>query len=211
MQHTSLCTRAMAVKQPTQDQVISFFCLLIILLSAFQNKKCSDHDRLFYKRIISVFWNSAALNAIREILFLGLFLKSGSGREKQSRCKLLGTAMFSWLGTLLQGFRKLCLKIETKSLYWRQQGLCSLSWLFWAFADAAFTYLVQLGGLLRNHLSGEGSGWIAFTLLADLQLLLPQKLEKHRNFSCLLKPSGSTSAREAVTAASQAELFWSFT
>lgn len=130
--------------------------------------------------------------------FPGLFLKGKLIR--QGKAELVKATLYCNVLMVVHTsprLRKLCLDLETltKNPYWRQLWLLHLSHLFLAFSDAAFLHLVQLEWLLRKHLSIRDP-----TSVAGLQLLLLRKLEKHRSFICLLKPSASTSGREAVTA-----------
>lgn len=156
-------------------------------------------DSLF-KMIICVSWNLLELEYQllwmqlgRYFFFPGLFLEGKliSKGEAELVQAALCCCVLMIVCTFLQGFGKLGLKLETltKSLYWR---VTSFSAVF-SISRFRFPKLGAVGRTPQNHLSVSSS-------VADFQLLLPQKLEKHRNFSCLSKPSGSTAGRQEVTA-----------
>lgn len=123
--------------------------------------------------------------------FTGLFLEGKLiGGGKQRWCKLLYTAVFSWLCTLLPKTRN----PDQKSLLKTTVTLTSFSSVFGIFRYR-FPTLCAVGMTPQKT-----SFYRALTSAAGLQLLLLRKLEKHKSFSCLLKPSASISGREAVTA-----------
>lgn len=130
--------------------------------------------------------------------FPGLFLKGKLIREREA--ELVHTTLYCNVLMVVhscprhQEFLPKTRNPDQKSSLKTIVNLTSFLAVF-GVSKYSFPILSGLKGLLRNHLSVR-----AYTSVADLQLLLPQKVEKHRNFSCLLKPSGSTSVGGAVAA-----------